>query len=305
MQASQIPLVMWEMFTAESSTPSKPLPTRFVSKDLASTDSALHFTWYGHSSLLVEIDGKRILVDPMFGDAAAPVSFFSPRFALEHPIPLEEIRNIDAVIISHDHYDHLDYGSILAIKDQVGHFFTALGVGEHLKRWGVEAERISTLDWWSQVDFKGLELVCTPARHFSGRSLNDRNQSLWASWVIKGHDQKLFFSGDSGYAEHFLEIGDRHGPFDLAFIECGQYNVRWEPVHMMPEQSVLAAKDLKADYMMPIHWGSFRLSTHTWTDPILRVLQEGAVLDQKILHPYIGERVQLQEIMESNDWWDL
>ena len=287
----------------KNGSPSDPLPVHFGEHNQNTVDSLCFVTWYGHSAFLFEIGSIRILLDPMLGEASSPVSFGSRRFPYSRPIPLEEIRDIDAVILSHDHYDHLDYNSIIMLKDHVGHFYTALGVGSHLKKWGVSSDKITELDWWESTELAGVKLTACPSRHFSGRGFNDRNATQWASWVIKADRYNLYFSGDSGYGPHFKEIGDRYGPFDFAMLECGQYNEAWEAIHMMPEQSVQAGIDLVAQLLMPIHWGAFKLSVHEWTDPIVRFVAESEKREVEIVCPGIGERFALGQHYPRNRWW--
>ncbi len=262
--------------------------------------------WFGHSTVLLQIDGKNILIDPMFGDVPAPHPWLGPsRFSGGLPIEIERLPYIDAVVLSHDHYDHLDHGSILRLKDKVGAFFVPLGVGNHLRRWGVPDNRITELDWWSETDFQGLQLACVPAQHFSGRGVFDNGATLWASWVIKGEGGSIYFSGDSGYGPHFKEIGDKYGPFDFAMLECGQYNEKWIEIRMLPEETVEAAIDLRAQVMMPIHWAAFRLAFHTWTDPVERVTQRASERGVKVVVPKIGESLQLAQAPEQppEEWW--
>lgn len=290
---------------AEGGSPDHPLPVKFGTNERAAQDSLCLVTWYGHSAFLFEMEGKRILIDPMLGEASSPVSFATKRFQYQKPIPIEELRNIDAIILSHDHYDHLDYSTIIQLKEETKHFFTALGVGSHLKKWGVDEAKITELDWWQSSKLDEIDIVACPARHFSGRAFTDRNATQWASWIIRGENQKLYFSGDGGYGPHFKEIGDKYGPFDLALLECGQYNEAWEAIHMMPEQSVKAGIDVNAKVLMPIHWGAFELSVHTWTEPIIRFKAEARRLKQKVVHPYIGERFVLGHDLPKIEWWNL
>lgn len=197
--------------------------------------------WFGHSTFLLLMDGKKILLDPVFSQIPSPVPFFgTKRYSQELPITIEELPSIDAVIISHDHYDHLDYASITKLKNKVDKFFVPTGVKNHLLRWEVDEKKITELYWWEDVEFDSTKLVCTPARHFSGRGMFDRASTLWASWVIQGKKEKIFFSGDSGYDTHFKEIGDEFGPFDITLMECGQYNEDWKYLHMMPEETAQA-----------------------------------------------------------------
>ena len=206
--------------------------------------------------------------------------------------------------MSHDHYDHLDYETIQKLKDKVGVYFTPLGLGNHLIEWGVNKERINELNWWDSIDFDGIKLICTPARHFSGRGLFDRATTLWCSWVIEGKKDNVFFSGDSGYDTHFKEIGEKYGPFDISLMECGQYNEDWKLLHMMPEETVQAALDLKSKLTMPIHWGGFTLAFHDWTDPIERVVNKAKKLNMPITTPKIGEPVIIgKETYPIEKWW--
>jgi len=294
-----------EYIRSSNGKPKKPLPVRFGQNHQTVADSLCFITWYGHSAFLLEIDGKRILIDPMFGKSPSPFPFGSRRFDYEKPIPLHEITDIDAVILSHDHYDHLDYPTILALKDEVGHFYVPLGVGSHLKKWGVQGELVTELDWWQSTEHQGIQLIACPARHFSGRGFSDRNATQWSSWVIKSDHQNIFFSGDSGYGQHFKEIGEKYGPFNLAMMECGQYNKAWEAIHMMPEQSVLAGKEVNAQLVMPIHWGAFKLSIHEWTDPIIRFKNESERMNLPIINPVIGERFCLGQNFPRKEWWRL
>ncbi|RXT07153.1 MBL fold metallo-hydrolase [Ammoniphilus sp. CFH 90114] len=262
-------------------------------------------TWLGHSAFILEINGKRLLLDPMLGMAPSPLpSIGGKRYSEKPPVEVEDIPPIDAVLLSHDHYDHLDYGTILKLKPKVRTFITPLGVGAHLERWGVDPSKIIELDWWEEWEFEGILLACTPARHFSGRSIGDRNTTLWCSWVIEFPQARLYFSGDSGYGPHFKEIGERYGPFDLTMMECGQYDERWRNIHMMPEETVQAHLDVKGRVLIPIHWGAFTLSLHDWTDPIERVSQaakeKGAVLST----PPMGETIPIYSARYSQSrWW--
>ncbi len=294
---------MPDFLFGKNQSPDDSLPVKFGENQLPAVDTSCYITWYGHSAFLIEMEGQRILIDPMLGKTAAPVSFGSSRFPYKKPIPIEELTDIDILILSHDHYDHLDFPSIKRLKDEVGHFYTALGVGSHLKAWGVPEERITELDWWDDADANGLKLVAAPARHFSGRGVTDRNATQWASWVIRGKYQNLYFSGDGGYGPHFSEIGDKYGPFDLAMLECGQYNEAWQAIHMMPEEAVQAGKDVNAELIMPIHWGAFKLSVHQWTEPIKRFKAESARLNVPMVHPYIGERFALGYDFPMEEWW--
>lgn len=262
-------------------------------------------TWFGHSALLIEIDGKNILVDPMFGNAPTPFpQFGGKRYSGGLPIEISELPKIDAVILSHDHYDHLDYGTIKKIKQKVDRFIVPLGVGSHLVSWGVPKERISEHNWWDEFKFDQLTLACSPARHFSGRSLTDRNSTLWCSWVIIGEKTKIYFSGDSGYAPHFKEIGEKYGPFNIALMECGQYDKRWSAIHMLPEETVKAFIDVKGEVLVPIHFGAFTLAFHDWNDPIERAVKAAKENGVKYSTPKIGETINISTGEYPNSiWW--
>ncbi len=293
-----------QFFGTNNTSPDFDLPTRFGPPEIP-VDSMAAITWYGHSAFLIELKGLRILIDPMLGDYAAPVSFGSKRFPYEQAIPIEDLTDIDVMILSHDHYDHLDYPSILALKDEVNTYLSPLGLGSHLKHWGIAADRIVELDWWDSIVLDGLKFTAAPARHFSGRGLWKRNSSQWASWLIESPQQNIYFSGDGGYGPHFKEIGDKYGPFDLAFLECGQYNKAWSQIHMMPEESVQAGIDLQANLIMPIHWGAFQLAVHEWTDPIKRFKKAAVANDVPMVHPYIGERFILGRDLPREEWWKI
>ena len=287
--------------------PEAPIPVEQVdSIEIINKPADLkRLTWFGHSACLLEMEGKRILFDPMLGPTPAPHPLLGPkRFNKELPIEIEELPHIDAVVISHDHYDHLDYESIVKLKDKTDHFYTPLGVGVHLAKWGIDPAKITELDWWQQATTDGFTFVCAPARHFSGRGLFDRFNTLWSSWIVKTSTTSLFFSGDGGYGPHFKEIGTRYGPFDFVMLECGQYNERWKDIHMMPEESVQAAIDLRGKVMMPIHWGAFALALHPWTDPITRVTASARLRKVHITTPTIGEPVLLNEpTYPHKEWW--
>ncbi|MCW5519439.1 MBL fold metallo-hydrolase [Aureitalea sp. L0-47] len=275
------------------------------SSAIADYNSPTRLIWFGHSSFLLQMEDKTILIDPMLDEVPAPHPMLgSKRFNSEAPIALEMIPAIDAVIISHDHYDHLDYKSIKELKDRVEMFYVPLGVGVHLQAWDVPEDRILELDWWQEVEFKGLTFACTPAQHFSGRKFNNRMSTLWSSWVILSDKERLFFSGDSGYSEHFKDIGNAYGPFDFAMMECGQYNEKWPDIHMFPEETAQAGLDVRAQAIMPIHWGAFKLALHEWTDPIIRVQKKASELGIPLVTPRIGEPIIINDLPKpQSEWW--
>jgi L-ascorbate metabolism protein UlaG (beta-lactamase superfamily) len=285
--------------------PGGPLPVETFDHPGMQLSREAAVTWFGHSAFFVKIDGKHLLFDPMFGRSPSPFPFIGgKRYGGEAPVNVEELPFIDAVFFSHDHYDHLDYDSVKKLKGKVKQFFVPLGVGKHLERWGVEPERIEEHDWWNEFDYEGITFACTPARHFSGRSLTDRDSTLWCSWVIIGKQAKIYFSGDSGYGPHFQAIGEKYGPFDCTLMECGQYDHRWSSIHMMPEETVQAHLDVKGNVMIPIHWAAFTLSLHGWTDPVERVTKEAKAKGAAVATPKIGETVILgAKSYPASAWW--
>ncbi len=307
MSASDMLSLVRKMFNPNSGTrPDKNIEVQKIdSTTIADYNSKTRLIWFGHSTFLVQMNHKNILIDPMFGNVPAPHPLLgNNRFSKELPIQIEKLPKIDVVIISHDHYDHLDYGSIKKLKKKVGNFIVPLGVGSHLEKWGIQNDNIVELNWWEEVVFDDLIFRSTPAQHFSGRGLSDRMKTLWSSWIIESETEKIFFSGDSGYASHFKEIGEKHGPFDFAMIECGQYNELWPDIHMFPEETAQAGVDLKAKKIMPIHWGAFKLSTHSWTDPVERISKKAKELNIRLVTPEIGESIELIENKEiSSKWW--
>ena len=283
--------------------PQQDLPVQSL-KSLRVADGNTNVTWMGHSTILIEIDGKTIMTDPVFSDHASPYSWLPPKSFYESmPIALDEIDWLDFVVISHDHYDHLDQPSIVALADKVGLFVVPLGVGSHLEFWGVESERIIELDWWQKTKVDSLTFTATPAQHFSGRTFTDGKKTLWAGWAIQGRDENIFFSGDSAYFPGFKQIGDRLGPFDLTLIECGAYNEAWSDVHMFPEQTAQAHQDLNGDVLLPIHWGRFDLALHPWAEPIERLRIAAGEKAIELTQPRIGERFALQGELPKTAWW--
>lgn len=268
------------------------------------TASEPHITWFGHSTFLLALSGKTILLDPIFSNAASPIQALGPKRFSDLPATINDLPHIDAVVISHDHYDHLDYHSIQQLSAKTSRFFVPIGLAAHLQKWGVGPDAITELDWWDEAKFDDITFACTPSRHFSGRTLTDRFATLWASWVIKSDDASVYFSGDSGYGPHFKEIGTKYGPFNLTLLECGQYDRHWPNIHMTPEQTMQAHLDLKGKRMIPMHWGTFALALHDWTDSIERVTAAGQNTDARILTPQIGETIAFTSVQPPLEkWW--
>ena len=276
-----------------------------IKRDLGGNPSDKpELTWFGHSSYLLQVNGLNILVDPVFSGRTSPVSWAGTKaFDGADVYKAEDMPRIDVMLISHDHYDHLDYETILKLKDRVGLFVTSLGVGAHLEYWGVPADKIKELDWWETADLNpGMSITAAPARHFSGRGII-RNKTLWSSFVFKTGNYNFYLGGDSGYDKHFAKIGAEYGPFDLAILEDGQYNAFWANIHMMPEETAQVAVELRAKVLMPVHWGKFALATHDWDEPIARVLKKAVSLNLKVITPMIGEQVILDSVMPQSHWW--
>ncbi|SDO17923.1 MBL fold metallo-hydrolase [Alkalicoccus daliensis] len=261
-------------------------------------------TWFGHSTFYITIGDFKILVDPMLGPAASPVSFLGSRRytgSLLHLI--EEMPEIDVVLLTHDHYDHLDYPSIQKLHSKVRRFLVPLGVGAHLKRWGVEAEKITELNWWEETKEEGILFALTPSRHFSGRGMLNRDHTLWGGWAVLAENTRLYISGDGGYGPHFKKIGAAYGPFDLTMMEGGQYDDRWNWVHMRPEEAVQGHKDVHGRKMMLAHWGGFTLAYHSRKEPVERALKAAEAQEVELLTPAVGSTVSIHEPAPQPKWW--
>ena len=294
--------VFRDMLTKRKQTaPKSEMP--FIQTDLtALPDGAPSLVWFGHSSYLLKIDGKHILVDPVFSGNASPVPFMVGAFRGSNSYGVNDMPNIDVLIITHDHYDHLDYKTVSALNNKVQYVVCSIGVAAHLEYWGYASEKINELYWGESATVAGLLFTAAEARHFSGRSLN-RNQSLWSSFIVKSPTHQIYIGGDSGFDTHFEKIGNQFGGFDLAILECGQYNHAWRYIHMMPEETVKAAKALKTKVLLPVHWGKFSLALHPWHEPIERVHAAAATAGMPITSPKIGETIQLDTTLPTSSWW--
>lgn len=301
--------VAWEFLTNDE--PIEPQKALSIQKRTRADfqeppENGLRITWFGHSSILLEIDGSMVLIDPVWGERVSPVSFIGPARFHENPISLEELIQlpIDAVVISHDHYDHLDYPTIQALARTGTKFLVPLGVGSHLEHWGIEESRIEELDWWDEVKIGPITFVATPAQHFSGRTLSDRDKTLWSSWAILGPEHRIFYSGDTGYFEAFKEIGERLGPFDVSLMAIGAYDDRWAFVHFTPEEALQAHKDVRARKFVPVHWGTFNLAFHGWTEPAERTLQSARQDQIEVWTPRPGQSLSPPVDIATGRWWD-
>jgi L-ascorbate metabolism protein UlaG (beta-lactamase superfamily) len=296
--------VMKEFFFGKSKrgTPSQVLPSGKT--DLIHADPAKNMlVWFGHSSYYIQLNGKRILVDPVLSGSASPVKFTTRSFKGSDVYTAEEIPEIDYLLITHDHWDHLDYETIIKLKPKIKKIITGLGVGAHLEYWRFDKNIIIEKDWNEEVILdEGFRINTAPARHFSGRSFK-RNASIWSSFILTTPGFKIFIGGDSGYDTHFADIGNKYGPFDLAILENGQYNEYWRYIHMLPEEVVQAAQDLKAEKLMPVHWSKFSLAIHSWDDPILRITKEASKKNIPLVTPKIGDEVNLDEVVSFRPWW--
>lgn len=271
----------------------------------APPESGLRITWLGHSTLLIEIDGYRLLIDPVWGERASPFTFMGPKRFHAPPLALDKLPKIDAVLISHDHYDHLDHETIAALGDSIPLYIVPLGVGAHLEYWGVAADHIVERDWWEEFKLGDLILAATPARHFSGRSMLDRDQdkTLWAGWAVMGPTHRVYYSGDTAMFPEFTEIGDRYGPFDVTMIETGAYNQQWSDVHLGPEQALEAHKMVRGALYMPVHWGTFDLALHSWTEPVERILAGAEKAGIAVAAPRPGQSIEPASPPTLTRWW--
>jgi L-ascorbate metabolism protein UlaG (beta-lactamase superfamily) len=302
---AKIPALIYKQITKKGQKPKANLPIiPFDEKAFLAPSDKAKFIWYAHSVVLMRLKGKTILIDPMLGDDTTPIAPFpNKRFSEDSLSLIDSLPEIDLILLTHDHYDHLDFDSIQKLKHKCKKYFVAMGLKRHLVSWGVGADLVREFDWWNEGLFEGIQITFTPTRHFSGRGLTDRAKCLWGGWVFTTDEENIWFSGDSGYGEHFKEIGDRLGPFDFAFMECGQYNDDWRAIHMFPDESVQAALDAKVKKGMPVHWAGFSLSyQHTWEEPAEEFVKFAEEKSFDYLLPSIGQLFSYSDQLRE-EWW--
>jgi L-ascorbate metabolism protein UlaG (beta-lactamase superfamily) len=263
----------------------------------------VRFIWLGHSTVYLEIDGTRVLIDPMWSDRSSPFRHLGPKRSHAVPIALADLPDLDVVVVSHDHYDHLDMDTVRALAPRGALFVVPLGVGAHLEAWGVALDQISELDWWQRQSVGSLTLVATPARHFSGRSFTDGDRTLWASWTMIGPSARVFYSGDTGWFDAFEKIGDEYGPFDLTIMKCGAYGEGWPEIHIDGTQAVEAHLLLRGRRLLPVHWLTFDLALHPWQEPVMQVVEAGERKGVEVVTPLVGELVDLGRAVPTERWW--
>ncbi|MFB2640092.1 MBL fold metallo-hydrolase [Shewanella bicestrii] len=303
-----LPAILWRYVTERipDKSPSQALPIQPM--QLPATAGATPMLYkISHSAVLLQLNGQYWLTDPVFSKRASPSQWFGPKRFHALPIELENIPPLAGIILSHDHYDHLDKQSVVALAARTQKFIVPLGVDKHLIAWGIPKEKIIALNWWQATEHQGVRFTATPAQHFSGRGLKDRNQTLWASWAIQSPELNIFFSGDSGYFDGFKKIGDKLGPFDLTLVETGAYDEMWADIHMQPEQSLRAHLDLQGQYLIPIHNSSFDLALHSWYEPLERIAAAAKAYAVPLLTPEFGQGINLNELAHSpalnQGWW--
>ncbi|MGB0851535.1 MAG: MBL fold metallo-hydrolase, partial [Bacteroidia bacterium] len=297
-------LLCEQFFHRKGKEPKEPIEILAFDKEafLAPSDKA-KMIWYGHSVILMRIHGLTILIDPMLGPNASPIAPFPTKRFSDNTLELiEEFPEIDILLMTHDHYDHVDLDSFRLLKPKVKKYVTTLGTGRHYEAWGVSSDDIIEMDWWESVELNGVKIHCTPSRHFAGRGATNRAKSFWGGWVIKSPDENLYFSGDGGYGEHFKEVGRRLGPFDFGIMECGQYNELWHNIHMYPEESIQAASDALVQKIMPVHWAGFALAMHSWKEPVERFVAEAKEKKVPYIVPRLGE-VFSRDFSSIENWW--
>jgi L-ascorbate metabolism protein UlaG (beta-lactamase superfamily) len=302
LKSSPLPLLGEFFFSGAERTPRAALPLSDPRPAWArAPQTGLRLTWLGHSTVLLELDGARVLTDPVFGERASPLSFAGPRRFHPVPVALSELPPLDLVVLSHDHYDHLCRDTMAALARMSVPIVTALGVGARLEALGIDARRITELDWHESTQVGPLRVTAAPSQHFSGRAVGDRNHTLWASWVLEGLRHKVYFSGDTGLTDEFRSIGERYGPFDLVMLEVGAWNEAWGDIHLGPKNALRAFDMLGGGALLPVHWGTFNLALHAWDEPVETLLAEAG--GRRIVTPGLGRVVELAHVEGATPWW--
>lgn len=299
------PMISGAFSVSPDAEPHQPVDTAPIDPALFQRppDSGLRLTWFGHSSMLIELDGYRVLTDPVWSERVSPLSWVGPKRWYAPLISLEQLPRIDAVLISHDHYDHLDHRTLIAMKDWDTRFIVPLGVGAHLEYWGIAPSKIVEVDWWDRVEVGGLEIVSTPVRHASGRHVLDKDATLWSGYALLGPSHRAYFSGDTGLFSALQDIGEKLGPFDVTMLEVGQYHRSWPDWHMGPEQAVTAHQLLQGRVLVPMHWGLVTLAYHSWTEPIERTVLASEKEEVRVLTPRPGQSFEPGVPTQYARWW--
>jgi L-ascorbate metabolism protein UlaG (beta-lactamase superfamily) len=306
LKGNQLPVIGEFFFGGKARVPKVPLRVESPLQSWTQpSSSGLRITWLGHSTMLLEMDGVRVLTDPVFGERASPVPFAGPRRFHKTPAAISELPPLDAVLLSHDHYDHLCKESMRELAKLGVPVITSLGVGARLETLGVKSAKIMELDWWEEHVMLGgtLSFTAAPAQHFSGRGLTDRNATLWSSWVIRTDKHRLFFSGDTGLTDEFAAIGKKLGPFDVTMLEIGAWHPAWGDIHLGPANALKAFDLLGGGALMPVHWGTFDLALHAWNEPAETLLELAAESKQRVLTPVLGRPFEPSLVFEPEPWW--
>lgn len=299
-----MPVIGEFLFSRKRRFPAAPLPSvdplRFWPTPL---DTGLRVTWLGHSTMLLEIDGVTVLTDPVWGERVSPLSFAGPKRFQPVPVPIASLPKLDAVVVSHDHYDHLDRLSVVELIKLGVPFYVSLGMGAILESWGVPPDRVFELDWWQSVDVRGLRITATPSQHFSGRGVGDRNKTLWSSLVFETARHRVFFSGDTGLTDEYTQIAARFAPFDLVMLEVGAFHPAWGDIHLGPDNALEALKLLGGGPLLPVHWGTFNLAVHAWDEPAERLLEVAPKRGVQLVMPMLGAPVEPSRVDKVEPWW--
>lgn len=294
-----------EFGSDEETVPENKIPIHQLSEIPTASVDDLKWVWFGHSSSMLQMQGLNILIDPVFSDYASFINGIGPKRFSDLPITSENLPEIDVLVISHDHYDHLDYATIKDIDEKVKTYCVPLGVENHLIRWGVDESKINSMNWWDEIEINGLTITSVPGRHYTGRLPWQKNTTLWSGFVFQNEKYKSYYTGDTGYGDHFKEIYDHFGAMDLVILEDGQYDKSWEAIHLLPKQGIQAVKDVEAKWVVPVHWGTFSISYHAWDDPVKQITKLAKEENINVATPMIGEIVDYQNIEKYQEkWWE-